>query len=209
MGGELKIPKIERLLPKPPADWPWALPHIHSINTIPDPGIDVVGYSAHKDGTGSAKTERVAGRTRVVEIGYWNGSYAVLGSDAFLKNEDAERTADRLFDSKSVRFRLKDGKIIRVNDEIEITGTWPATWIFRRYYDFGAFSACLYREILDSGHPDEAEAFKASLHHAMPGTELIMMFNQSFTFAKSTYTQWFSPETLVTLDNALAVLQSK
>jgi hypothetical protein len=206
MPGELKIPKIERLLPKPPPDWPWALPHLHSIDTVPDPGIDVVGYFAHKDGTGSAKTECVAGRTRVVEIGYWNGNYAVLGNDAFLKNEDAERAADRLFDSKPVRYRLKDGKILRVNEEVEITGNWPAAWTFRRYYDFGALCACLYGEIINSGHRDEAEALKASLHHAMPGTELIRMFYQALTLAKSTCAQSISPQAQMALDIALARL---
>jgi hypothetical protein len=83
LADEQKNTKISDAAGSPPHDWPWALPHLYSIDTVPESGEDIVGYSAHKDGTGEARIENVSGRARVITTGYWRGQYAVMSSRVF------------------------------------------------------------------------------------------------------------------------------
>jgi hypothetical protein len=194
-------------LPPRPSDWPWALPHIYAVDTLSEPGDDVVGYSARKDGTGSARTAAVPGRTRVAEIGYWNGRFAILWSGLFLKENDAERVADAKFRDEPIRFRMKHGAAIRTNEKIEITGKWPETWVFHCFYDLGCFCAFLYAELKDAGLIAEAEKFKSSLHPAMPGSELFAMFQKALGDFEREYGQRLGPNAQVGLNNALALFR--
>jgi hypothetical protein len=200
---EPKKPKTDDILGSPPVDWPWALPHLDSIETIPDPGVDVVGYSAHKDGTGLARTATVRGRTRLVVVGYWHGEYAAMSTQVFLKKDDAEREADADFKRRPIRLRMRAGTIVGINDTIQITGNWPTEWAFNRLYDLGSFCAFLYGGLKTAGRGEEAEALRASLHYAMPGTEAISMFHRALSDGKRKFGQWLSPKACEALDMAI------
>ena len=203
MGHDPKIPGIGDIAAKPPPDWPWALPHLYLVETVPEPGIDVIGYSAHRDGTGEAKIENVDQRTRVIIVGYWNGVYAVVWSKIFLKQADAVNEAGIHFKIKPIRFWADDGTIIHVNESVRITGQWPDTWTFNRFWDLGAFCAFLYSELGAAGHSQEAEAFKASLHYAMPGTEASIMFHKALKNGRKLFGQWLDPAARMALDSAI------
>jgi hypothetical protein len=203
------MPKIEGLLPEPPTDWPWALPHLYCVETVSEPGEDVVGYSAHKDGTGEARVEPVKERTRVNVVGYWKGAYAVVWSKVFLKRADAEREADGHFKIKPMRYRVNNGETIRLNEAIQITGDWPESWEFTHFWNLGSFCAFLYREALAAGRAQEADAFKASLHQVMPGSEAMAMFHGSLSKAKKLFGEHLKPKVQATLDTVLAKMETR
>ena len=152
--------KIEGLLPRAPADWPWGLPHFYCAETVSEPGAEVVAYSATADGAGEARFEFVVGRTRACMVAYWRGVYAVVASKLFQKRANAEEWADRLFRIKPIRYRVSYGEIVRVNEAISITGEWPEPREFLRLRDPGVFCAFLYGEARAAGCAEGAERFK-------------------------------------------------
>jgi hypothetical protein len=174
------------------------------VDTFPEPGVDVVGYSAKKDGTGEARTADVSARTRVGVIGYWNGEFAVVSSQVFLKEGDADRHADAQWKNPPIRFRMKHGAIIRKNDEIRITGKWPDNWTFHRLYDLGAFCAFLYSELKVGGRDGAADKFRSSLYYAMPGTEAVAMFQRVLTQCQQNFAEGLTPYAQAGLNAALA-----
>jgi hypothetical protein len=206
--GSKIMPKIEGLLSRPPADWPWALPHLYCVETVSEPGEDLVGYSAHKDGSGEARVEEVKERTRVNVIGFWKGVYAVTRTEVFLKRKDAELQADASFKQRPIQIRARDGMVIATNEEIKITGDWPKEWSFHRASDWGVFCAFLYQELFKGGHKEEAESLKKSLRIETPGTEMLLMFQSALTNTNKRSSQWLTPQAKAGLDLALSKIDS-
>jgi hypothetical protein len=99
---------------------------------------------------------------------------------------------------------MKDGLVICTNETIQITGEWPAEWKFTRLYDLGSFGACLYGELKIARREEEAEAFRASLHAAVPGTEAITMFHRAFSRCREKSGQWLGAKISRDLDHAIA-----
>jgi hypothetical protein len=198
--------EIEDLRPAPPTDWPWALPYYYCVATLAAPGEEIVSYSARRDGTGEPRIENVLGRTRVILIGYWKGIYAVANQHIFLKPEDAEKHADSWFTETPIRFRFRNGELIKTDEDLELTGDWPTKWRFRRYHDFGSLCACLFEELSAGGHQDAGRLLKASLHRTMPGTEAVHMFHAALTNARNNWASLFSEGSRIALDEAIASL---
>jgi hypothetical protein len=136
-------------------------------------------------------------------IGYWDSNYAVVWSQLFLKKADAEREADIHFKIKPIRYRAEDGRVLRVNESIDITGNWPASWTFDRFWDLGAFCAFLYAGARAAGRDQDAEVFKASLHQAMPGSEAVMMFHDALSKARKSFGLMLDSKTQAALDIAI------
>ena len=209
VGGERKIiGNIQGLLSNPPSDWPWTLPNFYALETKSEPGPGIVGYSAHKDGSGEARIENISDRTRVSLIGFWRGVYALMESKTFLKRADAERCADRWFREMPIRFRVRDGMVAWTDESVRITGDWPVEWEFRRVRDLGVLCAFLHEELLKCDRAEEARALKASLHRVMPGTEMIAMFRAALSNTKEKWGELLSARALVALEAAMKQIDS-
>ncbi len=172
------------VLPKAPDRWPWALPHIYAINLFSEPAVEVCAASASPDGEYVEKTELNEDRTIIEQVGFWHGTYALLDSFAVLKKEAAMEEARHLFALLPVRYVMEQGAVVETNELMEITGEWPDLWRFNSFNEIGSYCAYLFEKLQGA---DEATAvtFRESLHFAMPGTELIVMYIDALTNVQS------------------------
>jgi hypothetical protein len=203
MDGHRILREIDTLLPEPPADWPWALPDFYCVAVMSDPGDEIVGYCAHKDGTGEARLENVKDRTRVILVGYWHDQFAVVESRTFLRRDQAERAADSMFKQMRIRFKVRDGNVVWQNPSVDTSGRWPTQWRFQTTRDLGVLCAFLYEILCDSGHSEQAQKLKESLHRVMPGREMANMFRSALANVKNECTDLLTDDTLSALQRGL------
>ncbi|HUQ71601.1 MAG TPA: hypothetical protein VM165_18880 [Planctomycetaceae bacterium] len=172
------------VVPAPPC-WPWALPHWYAVNTAPDPGFEITGASASRDGTSSVRERWVADRTRIETIGYWRGAFGLVAKSHPQTAAAGLSLARELFGTRPTRYLMVSGRIVEENSAVSVTGEWPAEWKATTLADLGTFCAFLFEQAATAGAGDAADQFKGSIHAASPPTEQLIVYIRSMEFARA------------------------
>jgi hypothetical protein len=191
-----------------PNDWPWALPTLYSVNYAPDPGEQLVGYSAKLDG--SSKTiSRFNNETfRVETVGYWHGDYRVVEVQRFRNKVRAEAYATTQFENLPVRYLMASGKVVAQRPDVEMTGEWSDEWQFRTIRELGVFCAYIYEKAQLRGDHDFAREFRSSIRAGWPVTILLNNYRQSLMFAKAHDASWAESVDAVPLSRAIEATET-
>lgn len=191
---------LGRSLGPAPADWPWALPTIHSVNAYTARGEQVIAASAGADGTYSEE-HAVTDLGYMEVIGYWRGEFHVLACHEYPSLDVAQREAEATFLALAVRFLADRGVVVRENADVTVTGEWPKEWSITRYQELGVLCAYLFEGGVAAGHREQAELFRDMIVQAWPPTEQVLVYREALEFAQ----QAFVGRLALPFRNALAV----
>jgi hypothetical protein len=193
--------------PAPPS-WPWALPHLYGVNYAPDPGEEIIGASASPNGRSEIETGFLNDRFRFEVIGYWQGDFALVHLAHSRSRELAEKEVRNTFEAIRVKYLMLSGQVVRENQKVEITGTWPSEWAVKSLQDIGIFCSFIYEQAKGRGGQRDADAFRESITRAWPPTEQLLVYISALELAQVKLVPHLESKAKEQLAEVLSVAQS-
>ena len=173
---------FETTLEMAPDDWPYALPHFYAVNLVTTPG-----------------------RVQLETVGYWKGQYKLIEVKVHPDVQTAMRHQGELTPAIPIRYLMRDGRIVKENKDVQITGDWPPQWDFAQIRDIGVFLCHLGWLLKKQNRQEQARQLRASITPAWPPTELLLVFRESLLQAKRDFASDVATTTLI--DRALKTIQ--
>lgn len=155
---------FETTLEMAPDDWPYALPHFYALNLVTTPG-----------------------KVKLETVGYWQGQYKLIEVKVHPAVENAMKHQGELTPTIPIRYLMQDGRIVKENKDVQITGDWPAQWDFAQIRDIGVFLCYLWWLLKSQHRHEQARRLRASITPAWPPTELLLVFQESLLQAKQDF----------------------
>jgi hypothetical protein len=184
-------------------------PVLYGVNCAPDPGEQLVGYSAKLDGSSKAISKFSNQTYRAETIGYWHGDYRIVELQRFRNKVRAEAYATTQFDNLPVHYLMDSRKAVAERPEVEVTGEWQREWQFHTIRDLGVFCAYICEKARLRGNPDFAEEFRSSIRAAWPVTSLLNNYRESLMFAKMHFASWADSLDTVPLTHPIEATETR
>lgn len=172
--------------------WPWALPAFYAINVAPGT-TNVIAPVVPHHAVRSERPRRTAQVGWIELVGFWAGRFGLVSVTQVASVGAAWGAARSTFQQLPVRFLMMQGQITAEDPRVELTGTWPAVWTFRRVTDLGVLCAYIYDQTRAGGGREDAIVFRHLVPPPAAGARQLLMYLQALAYARAHCAPWLSP----------------